>query len=64
MTPIIEVDPSERCSAMSVVDCREDEDVLAIVIIPLYGPDHNAGLDCWCSPLEVDGCIVHAHTQH
>lgn len=56
MTPILAVKPQDRCDSWMTIDMREE---VGMVVIPLFGPDHNAGLDCWCLPDEVDGVIVH-----
>lgn len=42
-----------------LMDLRDDEDVEAMVVFPLFGPDHRAGTDCWCQPSIVDEVIVH-----
>jgi hypothetical protein len=41
------------------MDFRDDEGVDAVIVIPLFGPDHHAGMDCWCLPHDEEGVIVH-----
>lgn len=57
MSPILEVKPADRCDQWMWLDM--DEEVGAVVVIPLFGPDHHAGLDCWCLPDDFEGVIVH-----
>ena len=60
MSPIIEIPPKDRKNAYAEIDLRGEEDVGAKVSIPLFGPDHCAGMDCWCIPYKDDeGVIVH-----
>jgi hypothetical protein len=42
------------------IDFQDDEEIEAVIVIPTFGPDHNAGMDCWCHPERGDeGVIVH-----
>lgn len=59
MTALIEVKPSDRCDEWMTLDMRDEEDVGCPIVIPLFGPDHYAGMDCWCCPIMEDGVIVH-----
>lgn len=59
-TPVIYVKKRDRCSDWLTVDMLEDAEVEAVVVIPMFGPNHNAGFDCWCKPnAALDGAIVH-----
>ena len=63
MSPKIRLRKRDQCWGWLTIDFQEDEDVEAVVVIPTYGPDHNAGTDCWCGALNADGVIVH-HEVH
>ena len=60
MSPVLVVSPEDRCDEWMTLDLQEEEDVGAVVVFPLYGPNHHAGLDCWCMPEFIDGTIVHS----
>lgn len=50
----------DRCDGWLTIDCREDEGIETMVVVPLFGPNHRAGTDCWCQPeMNDDGVIVH-----
>lgn len=59
MSPVIAVKPGDRGSKWLTVDMRDEEGIGAPVVIPLFGPDHRGGMDCWCCPEWFDGVIVH-----
>lgn len=64
MTPLLSVASTDKCAQWMTVDMRDDEDVGAIVVFPLFGMNHYAGMDCWCGP-RMDGCGVIVHeTSH
>ena len=48
-----------RCNEWLTIDFQDQEDVEAVIVIPAFGPDHNAGMDCWCHPNIDEGVIVH-----
>ncbi len=58
-TPVLAIAPRDRRSGWMTTDMRDEEGVDAVVVIPLFGPDHRAGMDCWCSPVREDGVITH-----
>lgn len=58
MSPKIHIRKRDKCDQWLAIDMRDSE-VGASVVIPAFGPDHNAGLDCWCQPAVDDGVIVH-----
>ncbi len=64
MTPILRVRKRDRIAAWLTLDMRDDEDVGTVVVIPLFGPNHHSGMDCWCQPvMTIDEVIVH-QVQH
>jgi hypothetical protein len=63
MSPLLAVDPADRCDEWMTIDLRNEREVEAIVVIPLYGRNHHAGMDCWCNPNVDDGVIVHVTTH-
>jgi len=56
LTPKICIRSRDRKDGWLRMDLWDDE--LGLVVIPTYGDDHNAGMDCWCRPRMVDGEIV------
>jgi hypothetical protein len=58
-SPVIHIRPRDRQDAWLRVDLREDDDVEAMIVIPAFGRDHHALLDCWCCPELSDGMVVH-----
>lgn len=63
MTPLLLVSTADKCDEWMTMDLRAEADVSAIVMFPLYGNNHRAGLDCWCEPKYDDGVIFH-HVTH
>lgn len=65
MSPLIEIKPEERSPEWLTFDFREIPDVRAVIVFPAYGPNHHAGLDCWCHPTQSEGGpIVHNKPPH
>lgn len=61
-TPKICIRPRDRRDGWLRMDLRDDD--LGIVVIPTYGIDHNAGMDCWCHPRIVQDVIVVHEAMH
>lgn len=59
MTPVLAIKKRHRRPVWLMIDLRDDDDVEAVVVIPAFGRDHNAGMDCWCHPREEPGLFVH-----
>ena len=60
MSPMIHVRKKDKQAGWVTIDFQDDEEIEAVVVIPTFGPDHNACMDCWCHPtLEAEGLIVH-----
>jgi hypothetical protein len=59
VTPMIRIRKRDRCNEWLTLDFRDDEDIEAVIVVPAFGPDHRAGMDCWCQPNNDEGPIVH-----
>ncbi len=59
MSPFVRIRKRDKKWCWLTIDFLDDEDIEAVIVIPGYGPDHNAGMDCWCAPKNDDGVIVH-----
>ena len=59
MSPMIHVRKKDKQAGWVTIDFQDDEETEAVVVIPTFGPDHNACMDCWCHPAVVEGAIVH-----
>lgn len=61
MTPVIRIAKRDRGPHYMAINMRdEEEDLSYSIVVPCFGPNHRAGLDCWCCPeMDEDGVIVH-----
>lgn len=59
MTPMIRIRKRDRSDGWLTMDLQEVEEIGLVIVIPLFGPDHNCGMDCWCGPADADGVVVH-----
>lgn len=62
MTTELVVAPKDRRAGWLTIDCRDDVEVDAVVVVPAHGPNHLAGMDCWCHPA-VDGDMIIVHNE-
>jgi hypothetical protein len=62
MTVEISIAAKDKRPGWLTVDCRDDKEVDAVVVVPAHGPNHRAGLDCWCHP-EMDGDMIIVHNE-
>lgn len=59
-TPVIRILKRDRGPGWMSVDLVDDDgETFCSVVVPRFGPNHRAGLDCWCHPFEEDGVIHH-----
>lgn len=59
MSPLLKINKRLKRTTWLTIDMRDDERVGTMVMIPVFGRNHHAGLDCWCQPFEQDGMFVH-----
>jgi len=59
VSPKICIRKKDRQWGWLTLDFRDDQEIERIVVVPTYGPNHNALHDCWCGPKDVEGVIVH-----
>lgn len=66
MSPFLVIHPKDRTYEWLTFDFTDEPDIRAIVVLPAYGPDHRAGLDCWCGPQCGEGgtLVVHNKPPH
>lgn len=55
----IHIKERNKCNDWLTLDMWEVEDTRAVVVVPMFGPDHLSGIDCWCYPCLEGGVIVH-----
>lgn len=55
----IHIPKKEKCNTWMTVDLTDQADTLAVVVFPMFGPDHLTGPDCWCHPDVEPGLIIH-----
>lgn len=63
MSPLIEIALAERECKWLMLDMRDEPEVQACIVVPLFGRNHHAGMDCWCHPLRDGGVITHEVMQ-
>lgn len=59
MTPLICIKPKHRQPGWLTLDFRDDGDIESVIVVPAFGRDHHAGMDCWCCPDDYGDYIVH-----
>lgn len=63
MSAVFVIEPSRRSNGWLAIDYRDEGEVLAVIVIPNFGPDHLIGMDCWCHPDVGPGIVIH-HSQN
>lgn len=63
MSDFVVVSERDKREQWFMMDFTDDEEIAAVVVIPLFGPDHRAGSDCYCCPTVGGGIIVHNSIQ-
>lgn len=59
MSAVLYVRKRDRGNHWMTLDMSEDEGIGAVVVFPLFGPEHRAGADCFCCPECWPGLIIH-----